>query len=322
MQVPSILDILAGRDYHGHMERVNRASVCYSMSRKNKPVIRVNPQEPFCFETMDAYGDRLLRKGDSFTKDMWSRVNPATGPVFIEGASRGDILCVDVMDIKVRGFAAMFVERNFGALGRHITCNETKIYPIRRNALIVNDKLSLRIKPMIGVIGTAPEGRAVLNGTPGEHGGNMDCGVITRGTSVYLPVGVKGALLCAGDIHALMGDGEVCICGAEVSGEITLKARIARFFIPTPCVETSTHIYFISSAKTLDEAEHGVLEKTFAFLNRCLKLKPNEAARIMSLTGDLQVCQVVDPLKTMRFALPKQVIKAFSDGKKFSFTFH
>jgi len=137
----------------------------------------------------------------------------------------------------------------------------------------------------------------------------MDCKIITEGTSVYLPVNVKGALLSAGDLHAVMGDGEVCICGAEVSGRITLKASIAGSFIPTPCVETKSHIYFIGSAKKLDEAEQIVLAKAFTFLNRCLRLSANDSARIMSLTGDLQVCQVVDPLKTMRFSLPRSFIK-------------
>ncbi len=284
------------------------------MSCKNKPALYVKQDEPFCLETMDAYGDRLFKKDDFFTKDMWSSVNPATGPIYVEGTSQGDILRVDIIQIKVRDFAVMFVEKNFGALGKHIKCNETKRYPIRKNTLFVNDKLNLKIEPMVGVIGTAPAGRSVLNGTPGEHGGNMDCKVITKGTSVYLPVGVEGALLCAGDIHALMGDGEVCICGAEVSGEVTLRTRVIRSFIPTPCVETKNHLYFIGSAKKLDEAEQIVLDKAFTFLNRCLNMGSNDSARIMSLAGDLQICQVVDPLKTMRFALPKSIIRPFNSG--------
>ena len=138
----------------------------------------------------------------------------------------------------------------------------------------------------------------------------MDCKVITEGSSVYLPVNATGALLCIGDIHALMGDGEVCICGAEVSGSIALRTRIVRSFLPTPCVETKDSVHFIGSAKSLDTAERLVLEKAFKFLNRCLKLPSNEASRIMSLVGDLRVCQVVDPLKTMRFTLPKSVLKS------------
>jgi amidase len=161
---------------------------------------------------------------------------------------------------------------------------------------------------MIGVIGTAPAGAPVLNGTPGEHGGNMDCKLIAAGAIVYLPVNAPGALLCLGDLHALMGDGEVCICGAEVSGEVTLRARAGQSALPTPCVETDKHYHFIGSALTLDACEALVLAKAHRFLAGAGGLGANGAARAMSLLGDLAVCQVVDPLKTMRFSIPKLLV--------------
>ena len=111
-----------------------------------------------------------------------------------------------------------------------------------------------------------------------------------------------------------MGDGEVCICGAEVSGEVVLRARIVRSFLPTPCVETTDHIHFIGSAESLDECEQLVIQKTHAFLTHRLNVGTNEAARIMSLIGDLHVCQVVDPLKTMRFSLPKWLSEQYGAG--------
>jgi amidase len=118
-------------------------------------------------------------------------------------------------------------------------------------------------------------------------------------------------MLSLGDIHAVMGDGEVCICGAEVSGAVTLRARQIDVNLPTPCLETKTHLHFIGSALTLDECEAIVLAKAHDFLTRIEQLPANEAARLMSLLGDLQVCQVVDPLKTMRFAVPKLIVKRF-----------
>jgi amidase len=111
-----------------------------------------------------------------------------------------------------------------------------------------------------------------------------------------------------------MGDGEACICGAEVSGSITMRASTVPWRIPTPCVETDGAFYFIGSAKTLDECEKIVLRKAHNFLENVFMMKANEAARLMSLVGDLQVCQVVDPLKTMRFAIPKHVLTCYSKG--------
>ncbi len=59
--------------------------------------------------------------------------------------------------------------------------------------------------------------------TPMDHGGNMDCTQIKAGTTLYLPVYVPGALLSMGDLHAVMGDGEVCGCGLEIEGMVTVR---------------------------------------------------------------------------------------------------
>ncbi|MBW2056632.1 MAG: acetamidase/formamidase family protein [Deltaproteobacteria bacterium] len=292
------------------MKRATKERVCYAMSADNKPVLRVSGGEPFRLEVEDCYSGNLRTPEDVFTKEMWGTVNPATGPVFVEGARAGDVLRVEIEEIEIRDYAVMCVEKGSGALGDYIEGVETSIYPIRDGLLHAGEGLSIPIRPMIGVIGTAPEGGVILNGTPGEHGGNMDCREITAGSRVYLPVNVEGALLCVGDLHALMGDGEVCICGAEVSGEVALRVDPVASSLPTPCVETDESVYFISSALTLDECERAVLGKTHTYLTEMLGLRPNEAARIMSLVGHLQVCQVVDPLKTMRFALPKWLLRS------------
>lgn len=293
------------------MQRITKEKAAYAMSRQNKPVAVVKPNETVVVETEDCYSGKLKTSSDRFTKDMWDTVNPATGPIAIAGARPGQILAVRIDNIATRDFAVMCVEHGSGALGRFIEGVETSILPVRDRQLIVSDKLQLLISPMIGVIGTAPGSKLMLNGMPGEHGGNMDCNVIGRGSIVYLPVQVEGALLMLGDIHALMGDGEVCICAAEVSGEVTLTPLIARRRLPTPCVETAGEIHFIASAKSLDSCERKVLAKTIRFLTGIAGMKPNDAARLMSLTGDLRVCQVVDPLKTMRFTLPKTALADF-----------
>ena len=87
-----------------------------------------------------------------------------------------------------------------------------------------------------------------------------------------------------------------------------LKARSVSACTPTPCVETATHFHVIGSATTLDECERIVLGKAHAFLTGVHGMGANEAARAMSLLCDLGVCQVVDPLKTMRISIPKLLL--------------
>ena len=289
--------------------RIAKDKICYCMSSSNTPVAEVAQGALFCVETEDCYSGRLRTPSDHFTKDMWDTVNPATGPIAIRGTEPGGTLRVEIVDIQTRDYAVMCLEHGAGALGKFVEGVETSILPIRNGRLILGGALAIPLQPMIGVIGTAPLGAAVLNGTPGEHGGNMDCKLITAGAVLYLPVNTRGALLALGDLHAVMGDGEVGICGAEVSGAVLLRARQVDFNLPTPCVETQTHFHFIGSALTLDECERIVLGKAHAFLTRFEKLSANEAARAMSLLGDLQVCQVVDPLKTMRFSVPRQFLQ-------------
>lgn len=290
------------------MKTLNPEQAVYEMSKENKPALEVEQGESFILQTKDCYSNNLKTEEDTFTKDLWDTVNPATGPVFIKGAEKGDILKVTIEKIDIRDFAATCVEKDSGALGDFIEGVETKILPIKNGEVKLTDKVSIPVNPMIGVIGTAPAKGKIPNGTPGEHGGNMDCKIICAGTNIYFPVNTAGALLSAGDIHAVMGDGEVCICGAEVSGEIQLKAEAVKSEMVTPCVETSANFNLIASAETLDECEKLVLAKAFEFLTKVYQFKANDAARFMSLACDLQVCQVVDPLKTMRFSIPKKYL--------------
>ncbi len=291
------------------MTKVSKDHFIYSMSADNQPVLRVAVGAALTFETNDCFGGLLKSADDLFTQEKWSRVNPATGPVFIEGAKAGDILKVEIKAIRIRDHAVMIMVPGRGALGDAIKENETRLLPICDDGVEVMKGVFVPLRPMIGVIGTAPAGDAVPNGTPGEHGGNMDCRNIGVGTTLYLPVNVDGGLLSLGDLHATMGDGEVCVCGAEVSGEVDLVVTVDTANHPTPSVETADELMLIASAKTLDECEHLVLAKAHSYLIRDFNLSPNDAARVMSLAGDLGVCQVVDPLKTMKFSLPHAILR-------------
>jgi amidase len=166
---------------------------------------------------------------------------------------------------------------------------------------------------MIGVIGVAPENGSVANGTPGPHGGNMDCTLVTAGNRVYFTVGVDGALFGAGDFHAAMGDGEIVVCGAETPGELRFKAEVVGELkgLPTPFVETVDKVATIFSAPTIDEASSGAIHRMAEFLTGFAGLPLNDAGMLMSAVGELKFCQVVDPLKTVRFEFPKTVMAAY-----------
>src|SRR6056297_331047 len=108
---------------------------------------------------------------------------------------------------------------------------------------------------MVGVIGLAPNRNSIKNTVPDYHGGNLDCKRIMKGSSVYLKSNVEGGLLAMGDIHGVMGDGEVSISGMEMNGEVEVRVTVIKDYkIPTPSVLSEDLFMTIYSAKTLDEA--------------------------------------------------------------------
>ena len=257
-------------------------------------------------------GPACRAKADLIDQLDWSHVNPATGPIYIEGVKSGDILRVDLLEIQVGKKSTMVTIPGEGALGDVITQMETAILRREGNELIFKDKLRVPKKPMIGVIGVAPGEGSVPNGTPGPHGGNMDCTLIGEGASIYFTVGVDGGLFGAGDFHAAMGDGEIVVCGAETEGEVRMKAEVVDLKgLPTPFVETKDLVATIFSAVTTDEAAQGAIHRMSQFLTEKAGISMNDAGMLMSLVGELKFCQVVDPEKTVRFEFPKWVLAEY-----------
>lgn len=234
--------------------------------------------------------------------------NPATGPFFVEGARPGDTLVVEVLDIGLPAYGIMRVREGLGAMQEVIQGHDARVLPIQGGKTCLNG-VWLPLAPMIGVIGVAPGGAAVDNDTPGRHGGNMDDRRIGPGARVYLPVAVEGALFGLGDLHAQMGDGEVAICGLEVAGYVDLRLSLLHGRQEEwPVVERDGSFSINCSAKTLDEAARLARYGLHRFLQSRTKLDANTVAMLQSLVCDLSVCQLVDPLVTVRMALRSGVL--------------
>ena len=293
--------------------QVPRNQIFFAFSPELEPALRVQQGEEVLLHTHDCFEGQIQTTKDTVNDLDWGHVNPATGPVYIEGARPGDVLRVDLLEMKVGEQASMVTIPGEGALGDLITQVETAILKREGDELVFKDKVRVRTRPMIGVIGVAPESGAVPNGTPGPHGGNMDCTLVTAGNSIYFTVGVDGALFGAGDFHAAMGDGEIVVCGAETSGEVRFRAEVMGHLkgLPTPFIETKDLVAAIYSAPTVDEASQGAIHRMAQFLTDFAGIPLNDAGMLMSLVGQLKFCQVVDPLKTVRFEFPKEVLQSY-----------
>jgi amidase len=291
------------------MVTISKENYILSMSPTNKEVARVESGSTVVFETYDCFSNQITSEDHPFSSVGWDKINPATGPLFIEGANPGDTLKIEIQDINIAEKGVMAISPKMGALAGTVTGEKTKIIPIDNGMARFSEKLELPIKPMIGVIGTAPKDEDIPTGTPKDHGGNMDCKRIVKGSTLYLPVNVEGGLLAMGDLHAVMGDGEVVICGLEIPGEVTVKVTVLKGQeYPLPFLVDDEHVMAIASAETLDEAAKKATKNMHTFLVEQLKMDVNEAAMFLSVGADLKICQIVDPLMTSRMELPKWVL--------------
>jgi amidase len=291
---------------------LTRDKAFFAFSPEVAPVLRVAQGEELRIETHDCFSGQLKTSADTLETLDWSITNPATGPVYIEGTKPGDLLRIDLLEVKATGPSVMVAVPGVGTMGDVITEMETTILKHTESTVIFKDRIEVKQKPMLGVIGVAPALGEVPNSTPGGHGGNMDCTLVTSGASLYFTVGVEGALFGCGDMHAVMGDGEVVICGAETPGEVRLTASVVPLEgLPTPFLENDELVAVIASAETVDEAYQMAIHRMVGFLTDVAGLPTNDAAMLMSLVGSLKFCQVVDPLMTVRFEFPKHVLKEY-----------
>ncbi|QDS37427.1 acetamidase/formamidase family protein [Brevibacillus brevis] len=287
------------------MYRVKKQDVIYAMSPENQPVLKVEAGSIVTFETCDCFEDQIQSADTVFQELDWNRINPASGPIYIEGTEPGDILVVHIQKIEIKNQGVMVTGPELGVMGFDLQENVIKMIPIQDGQAVLSDKLQVPINPMIGVIGTAPAKEAISCGTPGDHGGNMDCKQMREGTTLLLPVNVPGALFALGDLHAAMADGEVAVCGVEIAGEVTVKLDvIKRKRWPLPMAVNQDHLITIASEKELDKAADRAVINMVQFLHEELGVEKAEATFLLSAAGDLRICQVVDPLKTARMELP------------------
>lgn len=282
---------------------IKKNQVFYAFNKKTPPVHCMNSGETITIETLDAFGGQITSEDDRLDKLDWSKVNPATGPIYINDAMPGDFLKVDINTIDLDTTGVMASVPEAGLFGELHQSSKIKVFKIKNNQTHFNE-LSLPLEPMIGVIGVAPL-EPVPNGEPGPHGGNMDNRIICAGSTLYLPVFVEGALFGLGDLHAAMGDGEVNVTGIEIGGRVTVTLSVVKQMSHGhPILTDESHFYTIYSADTLDNSAKGVAHEMLHWVKKALDYSDSDAAMLMSLVGHLEICQVVDPKLTTRMKMP------------------
>ena len=288
-------------------------SVLFEFSENMKEVLRVQAGEELEFITCDCFNKQITYPEGKYENIDFTRVNPATGPVYIEGAYPGNLLKIDILNISIDSLGIGVASPKISFL-KHPTPVHRTFFISNKNGLCRFGSIEFPVRPMIGVIGVAPDKGTIPTITPGRHGGNLDTQEITTGNTVYLPIFQEGGMLSIGDLHASMGDGEICGTGIEVSGRARVRVNtvLNQFNINTPVIETTKSFLFLYSAETLNDAlEQGALE-CINVLQKSMGLTFEEILVLMSATSDFRISQLVDPLVTIKIILPKTSFRLIS----------
>ncbi|WP_353097301.1 acetamidase/formamidase family protein [Tissierella praeacuta] len=292
------------------MKVVSGNKVIYKFTNSMDHVESISPGDIIKVKTNDCFFQQVSNEKQVLTEIDYNRLNPATGPIYVEGAEPGDLLQVKILSIDVDNKGVAAVVPNEGVLGDQVSKPLIRVVDIEDDHAIFQG-IKLPIRPMIGVIGVAPaEGDGEwATDSPWKHGGNMDTNDIVTGSTLYFPVNQKGALLALGDCHAIMGDGEICFTGLEVPAEVTLEINLIKDrTVKWPLLETDVYTMVIASGDNLDSALYEATSETVKYLKNSLGLEWEEAYMLTSLAVDLKISQVVDPKKTVRAAIPKHII--------------
>lgn len=240
------------------MQRLGIGPLYYEFSRHNEPRLRIRPGETIVVETEDAFSGQIRTNSDRRDKTKMPYGNPLTGPIWVEGAQRGDALAVHIESIEptlgqcaTRTSDPRQLSEWLGTECPH----GTHVCPIRDGSIYWSDQITIPYRPMLGCIGTAPEQGVPTTAPAGLHGGNMDIVETAPGNTVFLPVYVPGALLYLGDAHAAMGHGELSASGLEMPASTVITINVvAGRTIPGPRIETPDEIMTIATGCPMERA--------------------------------------------------------------------
>jgi len=289
-----------------------------------EPVLTVAPGAELELETVDSGGGQLTERSTAADVGLldFSKVNPVTGPIFVEGAQPGDAVEVEILDFDESGWGWTGIIPGFGLLADEF--NEPFMNISRYDAKRVEFQpgIHLPTRPFPGTIGLAlaePGNHSVV--PPRAQGGNLDVRDLTRGTKLWLPVAVPGALLSIGDTHAAQGDGEVC--GTAVETAMTVRVRVnlvkgAGFSNPRYQVtaaaanEPLPKGYYATTgvAPDLLDAAKDAIRAMIDHLGKEYSLEPQLAYALCSVAVNLRISEVVDmPNWVVSAVLPRHIFQ-------------
>ena len=307
-----------------HVVRVTPSTVEWGyFAADAKPVLTVKSGEVVTIDTICAIPEleqmgaaiddpiRELKQITAVVKDKGPGPHVLTGPVAIEGAMPGDVLEVEILEVRLRSpYGWMMIEPGAGALPEEFPYLRAKLVPLDDKNKVAEFAPGIRIpvRPFFGNLGVAPPTGRLDSAPPAYNAGNMDNKWLVAGTKLYIPVQVPGALFAVGDGHAAQGDGEVCLTAIETNLTGVFRFTVRKNMkLRWPRAETPTQFITMGFHENLDEAARRATREMIDYLTTERGLSRDDAYMLTSAAVDLHVTQVVDGVKGVHAMLPKTI---------------
>ncbi len=295
----------------------------YAWDRATRPVATAAPGDTLTLTVRDAWDGVVTPDSDVsiLQTNMSGRVNPVTGPIYVDGAQPGDTLVTTLESYRPSGWGWTANIPGFGLLAEAFTEPALHLWrydPDGRAPLLFGETAKIPLAPFAGTVGVAPA-------APGPHGiipprrtgGNMDIRDVVAGSALYLPVEVEGALLSIGDTHAAQGDGEVCGTAIESPMEVTVTLALEkanagafpRLVRPRAAMPQAGPVDVTTGiGPDLHTAAQEAVRGMIDLLSARHGLAAVDAYMLCSVAGDLRISQIVDaPNWTVSFHMPRAI---------------
>jgi len=236
-----------------------------------------------------------------------------TGPIYVDGADSGDVLEIQIQKIDLAipyAYNAFGVNRGF--LPEDFAYSKTRIIPLDAKRLVAHfaPGIDIPLHPFFGSIGVAPPASrgSVSSAPPDIHAGNLDNKELVAGTTLYIPVWTKGALLEIGDGHAGQGNGEVDITAMETSLISRMQLVVRKdMHISWPRAETPTHYIAMGTDSALVKATKTAVRQAIELLVDVKHLSREDAYQLVSVSSDVDITQLVDGTVGVHVMIPKAI---------------
>ena len=277
------------------------------------PAATIEPGTALRLWSEDAFNNAITTRSDVPSSKLDPhRLNPQTGPFYVNGAEPGDALAVHIVDLTpARRWGASATIPLFGGLTAtdrtsllHGALPEAAwIYDLDTEAQTVgfqsrsgDFELALPVEPMLGTVGVAPAGGEVHSSlTPERFGGNMDTPELRVGTTAFFSVNVEGAMFSIGDGHYRQGEGEACGTAVEGAMNSTIIVDLVKESGPLwPRLENDEYWMVVGSSRPMEDSWRISQVEMIHWLGALFDLEPMDAYQLLTQISLVPVANVVD----------------------------